>query len=93
MGLPGVFANRIEKVIKNNDDYYREDRSNIVKRDARELRRYFDRNGYADRLVVKLYYSDSKSSIERLILCKGDYFINIDNKKIFFNDISNFEVQ
>lgn len=93
MNLPGVYANKIDKIIKNNDDYYREDKSNIVKRDVRELRRYFDRSGYAEKLVVKLYYSDNKSSIERLILCKGDCFINIDNKKIYFDDVSNFEVQ
>lgn len=93
MNLPNVFANKIDKVIKNNDDYYRESEEFLVKRDVRELGKYFDRNGYTDRLVVKLFYGNNKSSIEKLILYKGDYFVNIDNKKINLSDIVNFEVQ
>lgn len=93
MNLPGVFANKIDKIIKNNDDYYHEDKKSIVKRDARELSRYFDRNGYTDRLMVKFFYENNKNSIEKLVLYKGDYFVNIDNKKIYLNDVINFEVQ
>lgn len=93
MSLPGVFANKIDKVIKNNDDYYHEDRNKIINRDVRELSRYFDRSGYTDRLVVKLDYKDGKSKIEKLVLFKGDYFVNIDNNKIYLKDIINFEIQ
>lgn len=93
MSLPDVFANKINKVIKNNDDYYRESKDVIVKKDARELGKYFDRNGYTDRLVVKLYYKDNKSSVEKLVLYRGNYFVNIDNKKIPLSDVISFEVQ
>ena len=43
--------------------------------------------------MVKLYYSDYTESIEKLILYKGDYFINIDNKKIYLKDIVDYEIQ
>jgi hypothetical protein len=93
MSLPGVFANKIDKVIRNNDDYYHENNTSVVRRNVKELSRYFDRNGYTDRLVVKLYYEDNSSSLEKLVLNKGDYFINIDNKKIYLSDVIDFEIQ
>ena len=62
-------------------------------RDARELIRFFDRSGYTDRLGVKLFYSDNTDSVEKLILFRNDYFVNIDNKKIYLKDIINFELQ
>ena len=93
MNLPGVFANKIDKIIRNNDDYYHEDKKMVISKDVRELGRYFDRNGYTDRLVVKLYYKDGRNSVEKLILYKGSYCVNIENNKIYLSDIVNFEVQ
>lgn len=94
MELPSVYANKIDKSINNNDDIYRSDNSTkVVFRDARELIRFFDRSGYADRLSVKLFYSDNTDSVERLILFRDDYFVNIDNKKIYLKNIINFELQ
>ena len=92
MELPSVFANKIDKVISNNDVMYRDD-SNKKRKDVRELIRYFDRKGYSDRLRVKLLFEDNHESVERLVLFKGDYFVNIDNKKIYLKDVIDYEVQ
>ena len=93
MELPSVYANKIDKEIKNNDDYYRNDGNVIDKKDVRELIRYFDRSGYVERLYVKFYYKDNTSSVERLVLYKNNYFVNLDNKKIYLEDVVNFEIQ
>ncbi len=93
MGLPNVYANKIDKVFNNNDVLYREDLNKKKVNDIRGLIRYFDSKGYSDRLMVKLYYSDYTESIEKLILYKGDYFVNIDNKKIYLKDIIDYEIQ
>ena len=93
MDLPNVYANKIDKVFNNNDVLYREDSNNKNVRNIRDLIRYFDSKGYSDRLMVKLYYCDYTESIEKLILYKGDYFINIDNKKIYLKDIVDYEIQ
>ena len=93
MELPSVFANKIDKKFDNNDMVYSDSLRDKNNRDVRELIRYFDRKGYSDRLRVKLYYRDNNSSIEKLVLYKGDYFVNIDNKKIYLNDVVNFEIQ
>ena len=94
MKLPSVYANRIDKKINNNDEYYRNNlRDEVEVKDLNELKRYFDKNGYANKLVVKLYYRDNKNSVEKLILCRDDYFVNIDNKRIYFKDIVNYEIK
>ncbi len=94
MKLPSVFANKIDKIIKNNEDYYHSDNEekSISNSNVYELKNYFDKNGYAHKLVVKIK-TDSGEKIERLILCKNDYVINIDNKRIYFNDIKSFEIK
>lgn len=94
MKLPSVYANKIDKVFNNNDTVYREsDSKNKVTRDIRELTKYFDRKGYSDRLKVKLFYKDNTDSVEKLVLYKGEYFVNIDNNKIYLSDIVDFEIQ
>lgn len=92
MKLPSVYANKIDKNIRNNDEVFRND-SNVKRRDVRELIRFFDRSGYAERLNVKLVYKDNSSSVERLVLYKNNYFINLDNKRISLNDVIDFEIQ
>lgn len=93
MSLPSVYANKIDKVFNNNDVLYRDDLNKRETKDVRGLIRYFDSKGYSDRLKVKLYYVDNTDSIEKLILYKGDYFINIDNNKIYLKDVVNYEIQ
>ena len=92
MKLPSVYANKIDKDIRNNDEVFRND-GNVKRRDVRELIRFFDRSGYAERLNVKLVYKDNSSSVERLVLYKNNYFINLDNKKISLSDVIDFEIQ
>ena len=94
MKLPNVYANKIDKKINNNDEfYYNNVREVIENRDLKELKRYFDKNGYANKLVVKLYYKDNNNSVEKLILNRDDYFVNIDNKRIYHKDIINYEIK
>lgn len=92
MELPSVYANKIDKEIRNNDEVYRND-SNVSRRDVRELIRFFDKSGYAEKLNVRLVYKDNSSSVERLVLYKNNYFVNLDNKRISLSDVIDFEIQ
>lgn len=91
MKLPSVFANKIEKNIKNNVDVVHGTRE-VRKKDINELKSYFDNNGYANRLNVSIRTKNGVSN-EKLILCKKDYFITINNERIGFDDILDFEVK
>lgn len=93
MKLPSVFANKIDKVIKNNEDYFHGDR-NVVKKkvDLNNLSKKFDQNGYVNKLSV-LIKTKNGSKLEKLILKKNDYFVNINNEKIFFDDILDYEIK
>lgn len=94
MKLPNVFANKIDKKINNNDEYYYNNVREVIEpKDLNGLKRYFDKNGYANKLVVKLYYKDNNNSVEKLILNRDDYFVNIDNKRIYHKDIINYEIK
>ena len=90
MKLPSVYANKIDKVIKNNTEYYRGDK--VIKKDLRELKSCFDSRGYANRLVVDIETINGNRT-EKLILCKSNYFININNEKIYFDDIINYTIK
>lgn len=90
MKLPSVYANKIDKVIKNNTEYYRGDKE--IKKDLRELKNCFDSRGYANRLVVDIETVNGVRT-EKLILCKNNYFININNEKIYFDDIVNYTIK
>lgn len=92
MKLPSVYANKIEKNIKNNDDYFRGDKTTKVK-DLRELKAMFDGRGYANRLPVTFIMRDGRKIEDKLVLCKSDCFINLNNEKIRFDDIINYEVK
>ena len=93
MKLPSVYANKIDKVIKNNEEMFRKetgDRS--VKKDIRDIRKYFDNSGYANKLNVKITTTDG-TSMEKIILYKTDHLVNINNNKIYFKDILDYEVK
>lgn len=92
MKLPSVYANKIEKNIKNNDDYFRGDKTTKIK-DLGALKSMFDGRGYANRLPVFLTLRDGRKVNDKLILCKSTYFININNEKIMFDDIVNYEIK
>lgn len=90
MELPKVYANMIDKKINNNVNFYRSDNKSAV--DLYKLRNLFDRNGFVDRVEVDIKGKDGWSS-EKLVLMKSDYFININNKKIFFDDIVDYKIK
>lgn len=90
MELPKVYANMIDKNINNNVNFYRSDNKSAV--DLYKLRNLFDRNGFVDRVEVDIKGKDGWSS-EKLVLMKSDYFININNKKIFFDDIVDYKIK
>lgn len=91
MKLPSVYANRIEKDINNNVSYYHGDRASLSK-DLRELKSMFDGRGYANRIRVKFEMLDGRIREDKLVLCKSNCFVNLNNEKIYFKDIKNYEV-
>lgn len=93
MKLPSVYANKIEKDIKNNSDYFYGDRNNVKVRDLRELKNEFDNKGYVNRLRVILTMKDGSKRDEKLVLLKNDGLINLSNEKIYFEDIVNYEIK
>lgn len=89
--LPSVFANKIDKDLKNNDEFYRGSEE-VKKKDIRDIKKYFDHNGYANKLKVKLV-TKSGSSHEKIILYRDTYLVNINNEKINFEDIVDYEIE
>lgn len=88
MKLPNVFANTDIRTIDNND-------SSCVACngiDKSLLRSYFDNDGYVNKLNVIIRTKDGYSS-ERLILYRDNYVVNIDNKKIYLDDIIDFQLK
>ena len=96
MKLPSVFANKIDKIIHNNEEYYHNVDSNefveFENKNSESLRDYFDTNGYARKLLVNIRTKDGVR-LEKLILYKNDYVINIDNEKIYLKDIIDYEIK
>ena len=90
MKLPSVYANKIDKEIRNNCDYFRSQEDMIV--DLSSLKSLFDRNGFSDRVNVEIRTKHG-SSLEKLVLCKYNYFVNIDNKRIYFDDIIDYKIK
>ncbi len=90
MKLPSVYANKIDKDIKNNTDVVHSERK--VTKDLGALKKEFDNNGYVNRLKVYLKTKDG-SKEEKLVLCKDNYFVTINNEKIYFDDILDYEIK
>lgn len=88
MKLPNVFANTDIRTVDNNDS------SCIACNgiDKSLLRSYFDNDGYVNKLNVIIRTKDGYSS-ERLILYRDNYVVNIDNKKIYLDDIIDFQLK
>ena len=91
MSLPKVFANKIDKKIDNNIEYFHADRS-IKSKDVSDLRMYFDKNGYTNKLLLKITTKDGISE-EKIILYRNGYLVNIDNKRIYFEDILDYDIK
>ena len=90
MKLPSVYANSIDKQLNNNNDYFRSRDREVV--DLVKLKSLFDRNGFGDRIGVEIKTKDG-TNFEKLVLCKNNYFITIDNRKIYFEDIIDYKIK
>jgi hypothetical protein len=90
MKLPSVYANIIDRQLNNNTDYFRSRDDRMV--DLTKLKSLFDKNGFGDRIGVEIKTKNG-SSFEKLVLCKYNYFVTIDNKKIFFDDIVEYKIK
>lgn len=90
MKLPSVFANKIDHSINNNDRVFKGEVKK--KKSLDSLKEKFDKNGYSNRLKVKIT-TDKGTFEDKLILCKNDYFIDINNEKIRFDEIIDYEIK
>ena len=90
MKLPSVFANNIDNRRDNNEKVFHNELRK--KKDISSLKDFFDKNGYADKLLVTIS-TISGTRKEKLILYKGDYVININNEKIYLRDILDYNVE
>lgn len=90
MELPRVYVNKIDKSFDNNNSYYRNSIESKV--DLYKLRTLFDRNGFADRVSVDMKTNNGWNS-EKLVLLKDNYFVDINNKKIYFEDILDYKIK
>lgn len=90
MKLPRVYVNKIDKSFDNNNSYYRNSIESKV--DLYKLRILFDRNGFADRVSVDMKTNNGWNS-EKLVLLKDNYFVDINNKKIYFEDILDYKIK
>lgn len=90
--LPSVYANKIDREIKNNNELYRGSNEIKKKKSVLDLQKYFDSNGYANKLNVVIK-TKTGSKNEKLILLKDNYFININNQRIYFDEILDYEVK
>lgn len=90
MELPKVYANKIDKNFDNNNDYFRSRDDEMV--DLAKLRALFDRNGFGDRISVEIK-TNGGWNLEKLVLLKNNYFVNINNKKIYFDDILDYKIK
>ena len=88
MKLPNVFANTDIRTVDNN--YSSCVACNGI--DKSLLRSYFDNDGYVNKLNVIIRTKGGYSS-ERLILYRDNYVVNIDNKKIYLDDIIDFQLK
>ncbi len=89
MELPKVYANPIDNEIINNQKIFYEEEEHV---DLLDLRKQFDENGYVNRLPVILSTKDGEKEC-KLVLCKKDYFVTLDNERIYFKDILSYNIK
>ena len=90
MKLPKVYANVIDKNFDNNNEYFRSGGKSGV--DLYELRSLFDRRGFVDRAEVEIK-EESGWRKEKIVLMKSNYFVTVDNKKIYFDQILDYKIK
>ena len=100
MTKPKVFANTINKTIKNNKDvyYYKgineeiemidESRNVNIKKVLDDI---FDSDSFVYKSVVEITLKDKTKFTEEIIAMKDSYLITLSNKRININDIINIK--
>ena len=83
--LPNVFANKIDKEIKNVQETYYGNRKEIVNVDE-FLDKLTDSGRYIFRTSMEIITNSGKS-IEKIALRTKDYLLTLSNKKINIKDI------
>ena len=100
MDKPKVFANTINKTIKNNKEfyYYRGindeveiiDESKVVNI-KKVLDDIFDSDSFVYKSVVEITLKDGTKLIEEIIAMKDSYLLTLSNRRININDIINIK--
>ena len=97
---PKVFANTIDKTIKNNKDVYHyrgvtdevemiDESTNVNIKKA--LDDIFDSDSFVYKSVVEITLKDKTKFKEEIIAMKDTYLITLSNKRININDIVNIK--
>lgn len=88
--LPKVFANKIDKEIKNTQELYYGDSRSCKKRDplgvSRKINDIFKSNNHVYKSRVKIIYDD-KEEYKTIVGKTGSYLITIDGEKINISNI------
>ena len=97
---PKVFANTIDKTIKNNKDVYHyrgvtdevemiDESTNVnIKKVLDDI---FDSDSFVYKSVVEITLKDKTKFKEEIIAMKDTYLITLSNKRININDIVNIK--
>ena len=103
MEKPKVFANTINKTIKNNKDVYHYrgindvndeveiiDESDIISI-KKVLNDIFDSDSFVYKSIVEITLKDKTKIKEEIIAMKDSYLLTLSNKRININDIINIK--
>ena len=102
MEKPKVFANTINKTIKNNKEVYHykgiNDNDEIEIIDESDIRSIksvlndiFDSDSFVYKSVVEITLKDKTKIKEEIIAMKDTYLLTLSNKRININDIINIK--
>lgn len=94
MEKPKVFANIINKSIKNNKEtyYYRGMDNYIENMDVRSiLDNIFSSDSFVYKSIVEITLKNGTKLNEEIIAMKDDYIITLSNKRILVDDIANIK--
>lgn len=99
MEKPKVFANTINKTIKNNKEVYHyrgvNEEIEIIDESSINIRKVlndiFDSDSFVYKSVVEITLKDKTKLIEEIIAMKDVYLITLNNKRININDIINIK--
>lgn len=99
MEKPKVFANAINKAIKNNKEIYHYrgeiNEIEIIDESSVNIRKVlddiFDSDSFVYKSTVEITLKDKTKLIEEIIAMKDIYLITLNNKRININDIINIK--